>query len=48
MDLEIREFKKSSGSNFKFYFRPTVTYSAVTAYKFSGRYIDKMIFELKE
>ena len=41
---EVRNFKKSSGANFKYYFEPTVTYSALTSYKFSGRYIDNMIF----
>lgn len=41
---EIREFKKSSGSNFDGYFIPTITYSAMTSYKFSGRYINNSIF----
>ena len=41
---EVRNFKKSSGANFEYYFEPTVTYSALTSYKFSGRYIDNMIF----
>ena len=41
---EIRNFKKSSGANFKFYNQPTVTYGALTSYKFSGRYIDSSFF----
>ncbi|MCI6580383.1 MAG: BREX-1 system adenine-specific DNA-methyltransferase PglX [Oscillospiraceae bacterium] len=41
---EIRNFKKSSGSNFKYYYRPTVTYSALTSYKFSGRYLENSFF----
>lgn len=41
---EIRQFKKSSGSNFQYYNLPTVTYGALTSYKFSGRYIDKSFF----
>lgn len=41
---EIREFKKSSGTNFQYYNTPTITYSALTSYKFSGRYIDKSFF----
>ena len=41
---EIRAFKKSSGSNFKFFFMPTVTYSAMTSKGFSGRYIDNQLF----
>ena len=41
---EIREFKKSSGTNFQYYNIPTITYSALTSYKFSGRYINKSFF----
>lgn len=41
---EIREFPKSSGANFKYYFQPTITYSALTSYKFSARYIDEQLF----
>lgn len=41
---EIRAFKKSSGSNFKYYNIPTITYSALTSYKFSGRYLDSSFF----
>lgn len=41
---EIRNFKKSSGANFKYYYKPTVTYSALTSYKFSGRYLDNSFF----
>lgn len=37
---EIRNFKKSSGANFAYYNTPTVTYSALTSYKFSGRYLE--------
>lgn len=40
----IRAFPKSSGANFKYYNVPTVTYSALTSYKFSGRYIHESIF----
>lgn len=41
---EIRTFKKSSGSNFPYFNTPTVTYGALTSYKFSGRYIDNAFF----
>ncbi len=41
---EVREFKKSSGANFKYFFIPTITYSALTSYKFSGRFINNSIF----
>ena len=41
---EVRAFKKSSGANFKNYFTPTITYSALTSYKFSARFIDNQIF----
>ena len=41
---EIRSFKKSSGANFPNYFIPTITYSALTSYKFSARYIDSQLF----
>lgn len=41
---EVRNFKKSSGANFKYYFKPTITYTAMTMSKFTGRYIDNQIF----
>lgn len=41
---EVRSFKKSSGANFPNYFIPTITYSALTSYKFSARYIDSQLF----
>ena len=41
---EIKNFKKSSGANFKHFNTPTVTYSALTSYKFSSRYIDISFF----
>ena len=41
---EVRAFKKSSGANFSHYFTPTITYSALTSYKYSARYIDSQIF----
>lgn len=41
---EIRAFPKSSGANFQYYNIPTVTYGALTSYKFSGRYIDRSLF----
>lgn len=41
---EVRGFKKSSGANFPYYFQPTVTYSALTSYKFSGRFVSDQIF----
>ena len=40
----VRTFKKSSGGNFEYYFLPTITYSAITSYKFSGRHIENQIF----
>lgn len=40
----VRAFKKSSGGNFAYYFLPTITYSAITSYKFSGRHIENQIF----
>lgn len=40
----VRSFKKSSGGNFPYFFLPTITYSAITSYKFSGRYIENQIF----
>ena len=39
-----RNFKKSSGANFQYYFSPAVTYSAMTSKKFSGRFIDNQLF----
>ena len=41
---EVRAFKKSSGANFPYYFMPTITYSALTSYKFSARYIESQLF----
>ncbi|MEG1958004.1 MAG: BREX-1 system adenine-specific DNA-methyltransferase PglX [Lachnospiraceae bacterium] len=41
---EVRNFKKSSGANFNYYFSPSITYTAMTMSKFSGRYIDEHIF----
>ena len=41
---DIRNFKKSSGANFQHYFSPTITYSAMTSKKFSGRFIDNQLF----
>jgi hypothetical protein len=41
---EVRAFPKSSGANFKYYFKPAITYSALTSYKFSARYIDNQLF----
>lgn len=41
---DIRNFKKSSGANFQYYFSPAVTYSAMTSKKFSGRFIDNQLF----
>lgn len=41
---EVRSFKASSGANFQHFFEPTITYSALTSYKFSGRYINNSIF----
>ncbi len=41
---EVRNFKKSSGANFKHYFEPTITYTAMTMSKFTGRHITDQIF----
>lgn len=41
---EVRNFKKSSGANFKHYFEPAITYTAMTMSKFTGRYIINQIF----
>ena len=41
---EVRAFKKSSGANFAYYFRPTITYTALTSQTFTGRYIDNQLF----
>ncbi len=41
---EVRNFKKSSGANFAHYFEPSITYTAMTMSKFTGRYIDNQIF----
>ncbi len=41
---EVRAFKASSGANFAHFFEPAITYSALTSYKFSGRFIDHSIF----
>lgn len=41
---EVRAFKKSSGANFKYYFSPAITYTAMTMSSFTGRYIDQNIF----
>lgn len=41
---EIRNFKKSSGANFKHYFEPEITYTAMTMSKFTGRYITNQLF----
>ena len=41
---EIRTFKKSSGANFRHYFKPTITYTAMTMSSFTGRYIDNQLF----
>ena len=41
---EVRNFKKSSGANFKHYFEPAITYTAMTMSKFTGRYIVNQIF----
>lgn len=41
---DIKAFKKSSGANFMNYFEDTVTWSSVTSYKFSTRYIESSIF----
>ena len=41
---EIREFKKSSGVNFQYYNTPTITYGAITSYKFSARYLENSFF----
>lgn len=41
---EVRNFKKSSGANFKHYFEPAITYTAMTMSKFTGRYITNQLF----
>ena len=41
---EVRNFKKSSGANFKHYLEPEITYTAMTMSKFTGRYITNQIF----
>lgn len=41
---EVRKFKKSSGANFKHYFEPEITYTAMTMSKFTGRYITNQLF----
>lgn len=41
---EIRNFKKSSGTNFQDYFKPEITYSAMTMSQFTGRYINHQLF----
>ena len=41
---EVRNFKKSSGANFKHYFEPEITYTAMTMSKFTGRYITNQLF----
>lgn len=41
---EVRAFKKSSGANFKHYFEPAITYTAMTMSSFTGRYIDNQLF----
>ena len=41
---EVRAFKKSSGANFAHYFKPCITYTAMTMSKFTGRYIENQIF----
>lgn len=41
---EVRAFKKSSGANFKHYFEPAITYTAMTMSAFTGRYIDGQLF----
>ena len=41
---EIRNFKKSSGANFQDYFKPEITYSAMTMSQFTGRYINHQLF----
>ena len=41
---EVRNFKKSSGANFKHYFEPTITYTAMTMSAFTGRFISHQIF----
>ncbi|MGN9166197.1 BREX-1 system adenine-specific DNA-methyltransferase PglX [Tissierellaceae bacterium HCP3S3_D8] len=41
---DVKSFKKSSGANFMSYFEDTITWSAVTSYKFSTRYINNSIF----
>ena len=41
---EIRAFKKSSGANFSHYFEPTITYTAMTMSKFTGRLVENHLF----
>lgn len=41
---EVKGFKKSSGGNFKYFFKETLTWSAISSYKFSVRYINNSIF----
>ncbi|WP_156922448.1 BREX-1 system adenine-specific DNA-methyltransferase PglX, partial [Cohnella thermotolerans] len=41
---EVKEFKKSSGANFKYFFQETITWSAISSYKFSVRYINNSLF----
>ncbi len=41
---EVRNFKKSSGANFKHYFEPAITYTAMTMSKFTGRFISNQLF----
>lgn len=41
---EVRNLKKSSGANFKHYFEPEITYTAMTMSKFTGRYITNQLF----
>ncbi|WP_313126657.1 BREX-1 system adenine-specific DNA-methyltransferase PglX [Proteiniclasticum ruminis] len=41
---EIRDFKKSSGVNFKYYNLPTITYGAISSYKFSARFLEDSFF----
>ncbi|WP_137744599.1 BREX-1 system adenine-specific DNA-methyltransferase PglX [Robertmurraya siralis] len=41
---EVKNFKKSSGTNFKYYFQDTITWSAISSYKYSVRYLSNSIF----
>ena len=41
---QIKKFKKASGKYFNYYFENTITWTAVTIYKFSVRYISNSIF----